>query len=164
MGTEVSSARWKCCGWMVVMAAKQREYTSCHWTEHLKMVKTVTFICLLCVLVAQSCPTFCNPMDCSSPCSSVYGFSRQGYWNGLPFPSPENLPNTGIKPKSPALQADSLPFKLQGSERGTPLAVQWLRLRTSITGSMIPSQGTKISHTLRNGPPKLKINKSNNKA
>ena len=121
------------------------------------MVKTVTFTCLFCVLVAQSCPTFCNPMDCSSPCSSVYGFSRQGYWNGLPFPSPENLPNTGIKPRSPALQADSLPFELQASERGTSLAVQWLRLRTSITGSMIPSQGTKISHTLRNGPPKLKI-------
>ena len=36
-------------------------------------------------------------------------FSRQEYWSGLPFPSPGNLPNPGIKPGSPALQADSLP-------------------------------------------------------
>ena len=36
------------------------------------------------------------------------GFSRQEYWSGLPFPPPGNLPNPGIKPESPALQADSL--------------------------------------------------------
>ena len=36
------------------------------------------------------------------------GFSRQEYWSGLPFPSPGDLPDPGIKPKSPALQADSL--------------------------------------------------------
>jgi len=36
------------------------------------------------------------------------GFSRQEYWNGLPFPSPGDLPNPGIKPWSPALQAVSL--------------------------------------------------------
>ena len=37
-------------------------------------------------------------------------FSRQEYWSGLPFPSPENLPNPGIEPASPALQVDSLPL------------------------------------------------------
>ena len=37
------------------------------------------------------------------------GFSRQEYWSGLPFPSPEDLPNRGIEPRSPALQADALP-------------------------------------------------------
>ena len=42
------------------------------------------------------------------------GFSRQQYWGGLPFPSPEDLPNTGIKLKSLALQADSLPSELPG--------------------------------------------------
>ena len=36
------------------------------------------------------------------------GFSRQGYWSGLPFPSRMDLPHPGIKPRSPALQADSL--------------------------------------------------------
>ena len=42
------------------------------------------------------------------------GFSRQEYWSGLPFPSPEARPNPGIKPESPALQVDSLPSEPQG--------------------------------------------------
>ena len=46
--------------------------------------------------------------------SPPMGFSRQEYWSRLPFPSPEDLPDPGIEPWSPALQADS-PFKLQGS-------------------------------------------------
>ena len=37
------------------------------------------------------------------------GFSRQEYWSGLPFPTPGDRPNPGIEPRSPALQADSLP-------------------------------------------------------
>ena len=37
------------------------------------------------------------------------GFSRQEYWSGLPFPSPGDLPDPGIKPRSPALQTDALP-------------------------------------------------------
>ena len=36
------------------------------------------------------------------------GFSRQEYWSGLPFPSPGDLPDPGIEPRSPALQTDSL--------------------------------------------------------
>ena len=36
------------------------------------------------------------------------GFSRQEYWSGLPFPSPGDLPDPGIEPRSPALQADAL--------------------------------------------------------
>ena len=42
------------------------------------------------------------------------GFFRQDYWSGLPFPSPEGLPNPGIEPRSPALQADSLPSEPPG--------------------------------------------------
>ena len=42
------------------------------------------------------------------------GFSRQEYWRGLPFPSPGDLPDSGIEPGSPALQADSLPSELPG--------------------------------------------------
>ena len=42
-------------------------------------------------------------------------FSRQEYWSGLPFPSPGDFPDPGIKPGSPALQADSLPSENQGS-------------------------------------------------
>ena len=40
------------------------------------------------------------------------GFSRQGYWSELPFSSPEDHPNPGNEPGSPALQADSLPTEL----------------------------------------------------
>ena len=45
--------------------------------------------------VAQSCPTLCDPMDCSLPDSSVRGIldSSQEYWSGVPFPSPGDLPD-----------------------------------------------------------------------
>ena len=42
-------------------------------------------------------------------------FSRPEYWSGQPFPSPEDLPNPAIKPRSPALQVDSLPAEPQGT-------------------------------------------------
>ena len=41
-------------------------------------------------------------------------FSKQEYWSGLPFPSPGYLPNPGIEPRSPALQADALPSEPPG--------------------------------------------------
>ena len=66
------------------------------------------------VCVAKSYPTLCNSMDCSSPGSSVCGILRQEYWSGLPFPSPEDLPNPGIEPRSPTMQADSLPSEPPG--------------------------------------------------
>ena len=58
-------------------------------------------------LVAKSCPTLATPwtVACQAPLST--GFSRQAYWSGLPFPSPGDLPDPGIEPGSPALQADS---------------------------------------------------------
>ena len=56
-----------------------------------------------CRLVTKSCLTLCDFMDCSPPGSSVHGFSRQGYWDGLPFPSPGDLPDPGIKSTSLAL-------------------------------------------------------------
>ena len=46
-------------------------------------------------------------------------FSRPEYWSGYPFPSPGDLPNLGIKPKSPTLQADSLPVEPQGKPKNT---------------------------------------------
>ena len=59
----------------------------------------------------------CDTMDCSPPGSSTLpmGFSRQEYQSGLPFPSPGNLPDSGIEPRSPALQVDSLLTELHGS-------------------------------------------------
>ena len=46
-------------------------------------------------------------------------FSRQEYWSGLPFPSPGDLPNPGIEPGSPALQADALPSEPPGKPKKT---------------------------------------------
>ena len=71
------------------------------------------------VLVAQSCLTLCNPMNCSCQASLSMEFSRQKYWSGLPFPSPGDLPNSGIEPGSPALQADFLPSEPPGKKHGT---------------------------------------------
>ena len=48
------------------------------------------------------------------------GFSRQEDWNGLPFPSPWDLPDPGIEPRSPTLQADALPSEMKGLE-----AIKW---------------------------------------
>jgi len=53
-------------------------------------------------------------MDYSLPGFSSMGFSKQEYWSGLPFPSPGDLPDPGIKPGSPALQAHSLPSEPPG--------------------------------------------------
>ena len=58
--------------------------------------------------VAQLCLTLCDPMDCSLPGSSVHGILQARILSGLPFLSPGDLPNPGIEPRSPALQADTL--------------------------------------------------------
>ena len=46
---------------------------------------------------------YCNPTDCSLPVSLSMGFPRQEYWSGLPYPSPEDLPNPGMETESPEL-------------------------------------------------------------
>ena len=51
---------------------------------------------------------FVGPWTVAHQVSLSMGFSRQEYWSGLPFSSPENLPDPGIEPRSPKLQADSL--------------------------------------------------------
>ena len=61
--------------------------------------------------VAQLCPTLFDP---AHQASLSMGFSRQVYWSGLPFPSPGDLPDPGMEPRSPALQADALPSEPLG--------------------------------------------------
>ena len=51
---------------------------------------------------------FATPWTVAHYAPLSMGFSRQEYWSGLPFPSPGDLPNPGIEPRSPALQADAL--------------------------------------------------------
>ena len=60
------------------------------------------------VKVAQSCLTLCDPWTVAHQAPLSMGFSRQEYWSGMPFPSPGDLPDPGIKPRSPTLQADAL--------------------------------------------------------
>ena len=71
-------------------------------------------------LVTKPCPTLATPwtVACQAPLSM--GFSRQEYWSELPFPSPADFPDLGIKPRSPALQADSLLIELWG-KTSTPV-------------------------------------------
>ena len=65
--------------------------------------------------VAKSYLTLCDPVDRSLPGSSVHGIFQARIWSGLPFPSPGDLPDPGIKPGSPTLQTDALPSEPPGS-------------------------------------------------
>ena len=56
--------------------------------------------------VAQSCLTLETPWTVAQQAPLSMGFPRQEYWSGLPFPSPGDHPNPGLKPGSPAFQAD----------------------------------------------------------
>ena len=69
----------------------------------LKSLSSVRLFATLWTVVHQASPSM--------------GFSRQEYWNRLPFPSPGDLPNPGSKPGSPALQADALPSEPLGKPR-----------------------------------------------
>ena len=66
------------------------------------IVKKVKVKSLSCVQL------FAIPWTVAHQAPLSIGFSRQEYWSGLPFPSPGDLPNPGIKPRAPALQADAL--------------------------------------------------------
>ena len=55
----------------------------------------------VCVKLLLSCPTLCDPMDCSLPGSSVHGILQARYWSQLPFPPPGDLPNPETEPMSP---------------------------------------------------------------
>ena len=72
----------------------------------------------LCVLVAQSCSTLCDLMNCSCQAPLSLEFSRQEYWSGLPFPSPGDLPDQESNPGFPhcrQTQADALTSEPPGS-------------------------------------------------
>ena len=77
------------------------------------------------------------------------GFSRQEYWSGLPFPSPGDPPDPGIKPGSPELQADSLPSEPPGNSYHINLGVD---MRVNII--------TKIINVSRNKANKKELYKS----
>ena len=76
------------------------------------------------VLVAQSYPTLCDPMDCT-----VHGILQARILAWFPFPFPEDLPNQGSKPRFPTLQADSLPSEPPGK----PLKQAKIRLNSALS-------------------------------
>ena len=57
---------------------------------------------------------FATPWSVACQAPPSMAFSRLECWSGVPFPSPGDLPNPGIEPGSPALQADALPFEPPG--------------------------------------------------
>ena len=71
------------------------------------MFSYVEILCEVKLLVVQS-DSLWTLLTVARQASLSMGFSRQEYWSGLPFPSPEDLPNPGIKPRPSALQVDSL--------------------------------------------------------
>ena len=66
------------------------------------------------------------------------GFFRQEYWSGLPCPPPEDLSNSGIKPRSPALQADSSPSESLGKSNNTGVGIQ------SLLQGIFPTPGSHL--------------------
>ena len=80
----------------------------------------------------QSVRLFVTPWPVAYQAPPSMEFSRQEYWTELPFPSPGDLPDLGIEPKSPALQADALPSEPPGKPDGfwifrSPLLIAELR-------------------------------------
>ena len=73
---------------------------------------------MLC-LVAQLYLTLCDPMDCNLPGASVHGILQARILERVAMPPPGDLPNLGIKPRSPALQTDSLSSEPPGKPKNT---------------------------------------------
>ena len=87
-----------------------------------------------------------------------WGFSKQEYWSEQLFPSPGDLPNPGIEPSSPTLQADSLPSEPPGKPQWSPLAIRFnqsqqflnnLYLYTN-TGTLKEEVGNSVCSTIKN--------------
>ena len=88
--------------------------------------------------------SFVTPWTAAHQAPLSMGFSRQEHWRGVLFPPPGHLPNPGIKPRSPSLQADSLPSEPQGS----PRTLEWGDYCFS-RGSSRPTNQTGLSPALQ---------------
>ena len=86
---------------------------------HSKHKYIITCVCVcvcvcVCALSRSVMSDTLQPILSPTRLLCPWGFSRQEYWSGLPCPPPGHLPNLGIQPRSPELQADSLPFQSPG--------------------------------------------------
>ena len=83
--------------------------------------------------VALSCPALCDHMDCSLPGSSIHGIFQARVLEWIAFPSPGDLPNPGIEPRSPALQADALLSEPPGKPNENPCLLNQLKTQIIIS-------------------------------
>ena len=84
---------------------------------------------IYCEVKSLSCVRlFVTPWTVAHQAPPSMGFSRQEYWSGLPFPSPGDLPDPGIEPRSLALQADALTSEPPGKLRDRVKARAGLKL------------------------------------
>ena len=82
-------------------------------------------------------------MDVACQAYLTMGFPRQECWSGLPFPSPGDLPDPGIKPVSPTLQADSVPSETLG--KPSSLVAQLVKNLPAMQEAWVQSLGWKDS-------------------
>ena len=88
-------------------------------------------------LVPKLCLTLATPWTVARQTPQSVGFSRWEYWSGLPFPSPGDLPDPRIEPRSLALQADSFQAELSGKPLWWPRGVEWGKGREAPEGGDI---------------------------
>ena len=86
------------------------------WVQTLGFLELITVIIIanIYIVVSESVSHSVVSDSCNPKAPLSMQFSRQECRSRLPFPSPEDLPDPGFEPRSPALQADSLPFELPG--------------------------------------------------
>ena len=105
---------WRAINWIIGKEVRKTLFTYISGRKHeeltlLKLKKAKWS----CSVVSNSLAT---PWTIAYQAPLSMGFSRQEYWNGLPFPSPGDLPNPGIEPKSPSLQAEALTSEPPGKK------------------------------------------------
>ena len=102
------------------------------------LIKYNLYLCVYhSILVASHIQLFATPWTVAHQGSLSKKFSGQEYWSGLPFPSPENLPNPGMEPVSPASQVDSLPSEPPG-HRGEGCSLLFWGPISSLRASVFP--------------------------
>ena len=108
MGKNVLFNKWCCSSWTSIGRINKAPNKISYLLQ--KLTQSVHAYSLSCVQL------FMTPWTVAHQVPLSMGFSRQEYWSGLPCPLPGDLPNPGIKPRSPTLQADSLPPEPPGKQ------------------------------------------------
>ena len=131
--TEIFNLVYMCCYIKLLMIFRNKylQFSESISNIQIHMVKPLSicyhFPTSSCVLIWRKWKWKCHLLShvqlCVSPWTATHqaplsmGLSRQEYWSGLPCPPPGDLSDTGIKPRYPMLQADSLPFELLGKPK-----------------------------------------------